>query len=239
MKHLCVVLLTYGGHPARREYAYETLRSCLDHLKYSGPLSVHIADDGSPKEHRSVLREIAGCFPVVERVSISNSDHNGYGANWNAATQVFHLHADVALVLEDDWRLARDLDADALVAALGEEIACIRLGYLGSTQELRGRIKHTPTQTVLLFDPDSPEPHVFAGHPRIETVEFERSVGPWPTYLPDSKVLATPGETEFMVCHRRASRHGVAWPLDLHLSSRGDLFEHIGAVRSEEEEQNG
>ena len=74
----------------------------------------------------------------------------------------------------------------------------------------------------LALDPDSPEPHVFAGHPRLELAEWERYVGPWPEGL-------AAGPTEFEVAHRREARMGVAWPIDL-IKPTGDAFVHIGTV---------
>jgi hypothetical protein len=75
-----------------------------------------------------------------------------------------------------------------------------------------------------LLDGDSPEPHVFAGHPRLETVGYQRRVGEWPEGL-------LPGETEFSVAHYQWARMGVVWPMDL-VKPSGDLFCHIGTIRS-------
>lgn len=221
---MILLLLTY----ARTSYALKTLRSTLDNIRYSGRLSVHIADDGSSDDHRAALHFMAGGYPNVAGISVSNSERSGYGANFNLASQTVHLHTDTVLSIEDDWELLRELDLDALVKVLETEprISCIRLGYLSFTQQLRGEVIDVLGSKFLLFDPDSPEPHVFAGHPRLERVTYQRSVGPWPVGL-------EPGATEFAVCHRPASRIGVAWPLDL-VHPRGDLFAHIGALRSTE-----
>lgn len=217
-----LLLLTY----ARTLYATKTLRSTLDHVRYSGQLSVHIADDGSDEAHRTALYDLAGGYPNVVGVSVSNSERSGYGANFNLASQTVHLHTNLVLAVEDDWELTRELDLDALVKVLATEprISCIRLGYLSFTQQLRGEVLDVDGYKYLLFDPDSPEPHVFAGHPRLECVTYQRAVGPWPEGL-------APGATEFSVCHRRTARTGVAWPLDL-VAPRGNMFAHIGAVRS-------
>lgn len=218
---VCIVLYTYED--GERQTAPETLCSALDRLGYSGPLHVHIADDGSIPGHVDQLREIAAGYPHVQSVGASNAQRSGYGRSYNLATQQTHPHHSIFLALEDDWRLSRPLDIDPLVETLTRTngIDCIRLGYLGFTQPIRGDFAHTPGGVMALLDPASMEPHVFAGHPRIETVEFQRRVGPWLEGLPA-------GQTEFDVSTRDDARRGVAWPADL-IPPRGGLFEHIGA----------
>jgi hypothetical protein len=237
---VAIVLLTYVpfDHPERGVGAERTLRALLDNLHYSGPLGVHIADDGSPGAgYRERLRTIAGGYASVDWTGVTNAERGGYGRSYNLATQSVHHTAEYVMPIEDDWMLTRPLNLDPLVetlmpsgrlAGLAEwlnPIECIRLGYIGFTQRLRGEFLHTPAGTMILIDPDSPEPHVFAGHVRIETREFERRIGPWPEGL-------SAGATEFAVSHRPASRAGVAWPLDLGpASQRSDsLFTHTGSV---------
>lgn len=215
---LCIMLLTYN----RPEYAERTLKSTLRNLKYSGYMSVHIADDGSPQENYiKYLCEIASDH--VEEVTFTNAGHVGYGGNYNLACQVVHPRCRYVLPLEDDWELSREFDIDPIISALGV-FGCVRMGYVGYTQPLRGTFEYVAGYNYLRLDPDSPEPHVFAGHPRIETVEWSRKVGPWPTNL-------DPGSTEFAVAHRPAARQDVAWPVDL-IRPYGDIFCHIGTVRS-------
>ena len=216
---LTILLLTYGLGD-RREYAYRTLHCALDLIRYDGPLFVHIADDGSEPEHRSVLSAIAGGYAHVSGVSVTNAERGGYGRSFNLASQAIHPRGGLVLPLEDDWLLTRPLDVTALAPAFGGGIDCIRLGYLGWTQQLRGWLISAVGQVMMMIDPESPEPHVAAGHPRIETVEYQRRVGPWAEGL-------APGMTEFDWCRRPEARIGVVWPLDL-VAPRGDLFAHIG-----------
>jgi hypothetical protein len=215
-----IVLLTYD----RMEAAEPTLRAALGWIRYSGPLVLHIADDGSPEGYVEQLRKIAGHFPQFDTISQTNAERGGYGTSYNLATQRVHLSSEIILPLEDDWELQRPLDLDPLVETLTEEgsaIRCIRLGYIGYTQRLRGEFRSSPAGHMLLLDPDSDEPHVFAGHPRLETREFEIDVGPWPEHIPA-------GATEFEVAKRPAARVGVAWPASLIRAVEGDLFAHIG-----------
>ena len=222
---IMLLLLTYS----RTEYAEITLRSALDNILYPDTLSVHVADDGSPQKHRDKLVEIAGGYPNVQGVTVTNSERGGYGRNFNLASQVVHRHADYVLCLEDDWRLTRPLDLMELVIDMRTIgcVDCVRLGYLSFTQALHGSVACGPEpcyNKYLLLDPLSPEPHVWAGHPRLETRVRQQECGQWQEgYLP--------GETEFMMAHVKRSRQGVAWPMDL-VHPRGDLFVHIGSERA-------
>jgi len=218
---LAILFLTYE----RMEFAEVALRSALDNIHYSGPLSVHIGDDGSTEGHRLVLKEIAGGYSQVQSISISDAERGGYGRNYNLATQTIHPHFDIILPLEDDWELMRKLDLDPLVRALNEgKFGCIRLGYLGWTQPLYGQFITAADQMFLLLDGQSPERHIFAGHPRLETKQWEKEVGPWSEGL-------TPNQTEFMACALPGARVGVVWPVDL-VPARGGLFVHIGAYEA-------
>lgn len=215
-----VCLLTYN----RLEYAERTLKTTLSNLRYSGPIAVHIGDDGSGWPYREYLVSVARKFKVAE-VTCSDSQRGGYGMNYNLSMQSVHVNADYVLVLEDDWELVRELNLDPIVGALQTQaFGCVRMGYVGYTQPLRGQFIASAGMQWLLLDPNSPEPHVFAGHPRLETKEWERSVGPWPEGL-------QPGQTEFAVTHIPAARKGVVWPVDI-VRSSGDLFVHIGTIRS-------
>lgn len=223
MDKLAVVLLTYG----RLAYAERTLRTTLDHLYTNHPLIVHIASDGDDTEYLNKLRHIAGGYKEVEGVVVTNSERGGYGKNVNLAMQVYHQHARYALMLEDDWELTRDLHIDPLLEVLdtAPSIGCVRLGYAGFTQTLRCTIERWVGQHFLVFDPRSEEPHVFAGHPRVEAIAWEREVGEWPVGL-------QPGMTEFVVATKlEGARRRIAWPIDL-VPLSGGLFAHIGTIRS-------
>lgn len=237
-----LLLLTYED--GERNTAEPVLRAALDNIRYDGPLTVHIADDGSIEGHVERLRHIAGGYAHVVAVGSTNAGRRGYGHSYNLATQEVHLanEGGIVLALEDDWLLTRPLVLNPLVetlvashaALLAPDIECIRLGYLGFTQALHGYFAHTPAGPMVMLDSASDEPHVFAGHPRLETVRFERAVGPWPEGLPA-------GATEFAVAHRVEARRDIAWPLDYGpASQRGDsLFVHIGGHELGEVEPTG
>lgn len=220
MTRLTIMLLTYspGLESPRSKYAARALAETLFHLRTSCDISVHIADDGSPEEHRRFLRQVA--FDSIGEVEVSetNSQRRGYGASYNLATQAIHNSTDYVLPLEDDWVLTKDFNIDGHLRALDHGIfGCVRLGYLGTTQTLIAHAIHVAGETYWNLHADSPEPHVFAGHPRLETVAWERSVGPWPEGL-------GPGETEFEVAKR--ARTGIVWPVD------GGRWHHVGTVQA-------
>lgn len=221
MSNVVILLLTYN----RLEYAKRTLRSALGLIKTLNELYVHIASDGDTDEYLAELQSEAVMGGPCIELEISNSQRAGYGANYNLATQTVHQYADYVLVLEDDWELTRELDLDLFIGALDELGAgCVRLGYLGYTQPLRAEFASSHGRHWLRLDPASPEPHVFAGHPRVETVTYQRAVGPWPEGL-------EPGQTEFAVAHIAESRQGVIWPVQ-EIKPYGDMFVHIGQQRS-------
>lgn len=234
MPRLCICLLTYTGGETRTDehqrfnYACQTLNSTLKHIKTSLPTHVHIAHDGSPPEHIEWLSKIAMNYGYA-RPSVSNSERRGYGANYNAATLITH-DFEYILPLEDDWELVRELDVGLMVDWLqgacreGTRYNSVRLGYLGSTQPVRGTVIHGPGGSMLELDPASHELHVFSGHPRIDTKEYQRRIGFWPEGT-------TPGEAEVAVSQRKEARQGILWPMD-YVRTTGDLFVHIGAVKA-------
>lgn len=213
-------------HP-RAEYAYRTLESALDLIDPGdNNFRVHIADDGSDPAHIAKLDSI--CQSRGFEPTHSDAQRGGYGKSYNLMMQVVHPLSDYILCLEDDWELTQRLEIDKLVRSMdaNNRLECIRLGYLGFTQVLRGELVNAADYTYLLLDPQSPEPHVFTGHPRLETVAFQKKVGVWPEGV-------AAGETEWQVTHRWEARIGVAWPMDLRIPASqhaGALFAHIGSV---------
>lgn len=216
---LCIVL-----YSARRlQYALRTIRMVRDNL-YGAKASWHIADDGSTPD------DVVTMASEVRTGSTTQARGRGYGASYNLATHATHADSDMFLCLEDDWELTRPLnvaplleDLQALRQANGIG-ACIRLGYIGWTQPLRGEFVYINRRHYLRFDPESPEHHVFSGHPRLETREWQRRLGLWPEEKPA-------GQTEFEVSARRESRLDVYWPLWL-VKPEGDLFAHIGTEKA-------
>lgn len=223
MSHtIAVQLFTYNRH----EYMRRTLAALRTFMRSGNPIILHIADDGSDDQD-AIIRQAnhEASTGYWKRVTMSNTERRGYGASYNEATRWTHSEADILLPLEDDWELLREFHPDQMIAALEEsdgEYDCIRLGYIGFTQELRAKFVRLYGQNYLHLLPESPEPHVFSGGPRIETRARQRRVGLWPEGL-------QAGQTEFAVAHRPAARERVLWPIDL-VRPYGDLFGHFGAI---------
>ena len=226
---IAIVLLTCDRPKERTEYAFKTLDALKNLSAIGDELWLHVADDGSDPAFREEImvhaREQYG-----DRTSISNSEGRGYGGSYNLSMQDAHRVADLVLPLEDDWELTRPFDLAPIAAALrADAFRCCRLGYIGFTSELRGTLIWNENLHWLAFDPFSPERHVFAGGPRLETVAFERDIGIWPENLQQ-------GKTEMEVASRAEARAGVVWPVDL-VKPSGDLFVHIGAAKAGDEKE--
>lgn len=235
---IALALFTYSpsANHARSEYARITLKSVLKNIEKDpfDTIHLHIADDGSAPEHVAALIEIAKAAGYDP--SVSNGERGGYGRSYNLMCQALHESFDMIMPIEDDWEMTRPLNISNLAKAIDEshgEIKCIRMGHLGFTQEIRGKLAYYADQKFLVLDPNSSDPHVFAGHPRLETVAFEREIGEWPTGV-------KAGYTEWEVAHRWQSRVGVAWPMDLCIPASqvsGAIFSHIGSVQTAEIEE--
>lgn len=233
---LAVVIYTHMRHPARLNYATRTLQSLArgtragarPRLHYSGPLHFHLADDQSQADYLRELELVAESLGHVP--STSSGQGRGYGASYNAATGRLHDDYSLYLCVEDDWELVNDLDLDPFVAALTARpdiLGCIRLGYIGwATGEFYGALVEAAGNVYFLFSPASTEHHVFSGHPRLETRDWQRRLGLWPERL-------NAGATEWEVAGREASRIGVAWPLGVRPHS---LFAHIGTIQAREDQ---
>ncbi len=239
LPRLTVCLYTHMRHPDRLAYALTALDSVVHNAlaDYSGESLIHIADDNSRPEMIEALLDDVGHLGWPN--TISHGMGRGYGASHNAATQVMHDRSDIILALEDDWELVRPLPIDRLARYFDNlDVRSVRLGYIGWTQRLTGQIikANGPNgDTCLLFDPDSEEPHVNAGHPRLETVGYQRDIGPWAEGV-------DAGATEFAWCSVRAAREGVVWPMDLGMSAsqggEGCHFIHIGSTQAREDQMS-
>lgn len=222
---VAIVLLTAKTHEDRARYAKATLSS-LTKLHTTHELQLFIGDDGSGKEYQDELISVASSIGF-NYITITDSNKHGYGANYNRAMAEAQRECELILPLEDDWELTHEFDLDPIVNVLRDGVFdSVRMGYVGYTQELRAKFVWCNNLHWLELDPDSHEPHVFSGHPRLETVAYQKRVGPWPEDL-------TPGETEWFVATQlKEARKRVAIPIGLHGDLRDGIFAHIGTVKS-------
>lgn len=221
---IAIVMFTHSHPPERAEYALRAFDS-LDLLTASEPFWFHLADDGSDVSFREQMMERAR-DEYGENTSVTNSEGRGYGASYNLASQITHQIADILLPLEDDWIVSREFDLDPFVKVLKDgHFNCIRMGYIGYTSTLRATFEYYDGRHYLALDPTSPERHVFAGGPRLVTVEYEKKIGSWPE-------IESAGTTELEVAGNVEARRGVAWPVS-DIRPSGDLFLHIGTHKAE------
>ncbi len=233
MYTVTIALLTYN----RFDYAARTIVALAEHLRHDRrycTLNLWISDDGTPPRpedggisgrYIEQLAKRARSSGAFDDVNAHHHPNVGYGGNYNTAMEYARLSADYILPLEDDWQLLRPLDISDLcesLKALGG--GCIRLGYLGYTQALRGEFVYARGQHWIRLDPESPERHVFAGHPRLESLRWNANLGRWPERIEQ-------GSTEFEVAGRPQARQDVYWPVDL-VKPSGDLFAHIGTIKA-------
>jgi hypothetical protein len=227
MSKIAIVLLTAGTSPERTQYARATLYAVLARLDTdSHDLRLYIGDDGSPHPHVAELLDIAETHGYSDYV-VANSGGIGYGANYNLIMKEAHMWADYILPLEDDWELTRAFNIDPIVHVLADGVFdSVRMGYIGYTQPLYAKfVYHCDRHYLHLLD-TSEEPHVFSGHPRLETVEYQKRVGPWPEGL-------TPGETEWTVATTMPeARKKVGYPLWAAGDVKNGIFAHIGTMKS-------
>lgn len=220
---IAIVMFTHAKPATRRHYAQRTFESLVK-LKATEDIWFHLADDGSDQEFRDEMMEHARLW-LGKNTSVSNSEGRGYGASYNRSSQITHGVADILLPLEDDWEVSREFDLDPFAKVLRDgRFNCIRMGYIGYTDTLKAEFRYYDGRHYLELDPKSPEKHVFAGGPRLETRDFQRALGEWPEGL-------SAGATELIIVSKEVSRQGIAWPVS-DIKPEGDLFLHIGTIQS-------
>lgn len=140
---ITIVMTTYfppGEIGARRaEAASITARSWAEHLKYDGELFLHIADDGSDRDHWMTD------LPLVRLNLLAGSrqERHGVGASLNAGFRAAFAASDDGLVLYavDDWTLTADLDLTLWVELMQAwSISYLRLGP--PHPDLTGKVTH-------------------------------------------------------------------------------------------------
>lgn len=225
-EHITVILITYGHTPERTEYAVRTVNAVTKHMRYP-EWSWYVSDDGSKSEH---LDAVSGAISKSgHRIIGGHSDHISYGAGANLGLQKAFEFGSLALMLEDDWELHRDLDIWKYAALLMErpDIGMVRMGYINPG--LSGTVVgHNGSLYWALDDSQSRNYSVFgfAGHPALVHQRFFDHDGMYPERL-------QPGDTELAMCWKVAARYGpkIVWPCEL--GERGP-WGAIGAVQSYE-----
>lgn len=125
---ITTIVTTYAPNDeagvSRRKALKVALSSWELWLEYSGPLKVHIADDGSTLPGYP--------FEVIDvnYDSMSQQDRHGVGASLNAGLEMAHRDSPLTAYFVDDWALNANLDltpwADLLMR--DQTIGMVRLG---------------------------------------------------------------------------------------------------------------
>lgn len=135
------VVMTYyeDGTGHRTEYAVDAIWSLIAHLRYSGKLELHIADDSEDREDENVNQLLALGNKWGSQATYSCSHHNGIGASLNLALAKVK---DLWLYTTDDWQLNKDLNLDKAVKLIKQNsYDYVRLGPLHPNLECRTRFQ--------------------------------------------------------------------------------------------------
>src|SRR3990167_3686633 len=140
---LSIALATYK----RTEMALETIRSTCARLQYPREARAwYVADDGSPQKHfeacLNLLDELGERMigSHNERIRPEGHEQSFYaGLGWNRALGICHQNSDFVLFLEDDWRLAEDLDIGFYMKLLRkqEDVGMVSFRILSIENEVR------------------------------------------------------------------------------------------------------
>lgn len=177
------LLITYK----RTNLAVRTIEGVQNNLVYpKDRLSWHVADDGSPAEHKDLLLRLCG-----EGTSYTNAERKGVGRSMNLGMQAALQRADYILWLEDDWELTQQFDLRPCVQLLEEsqDLGMVRLGYI--SPGISGKLVSGAGR--LWWRLQKGETYTFTGHASLRHKRFCQVYGAYHEGL-------TAGETELWYC---------------------------------------
>jgi hypothetical protein len=224
---LSIVLATYK----RTDMALETIRSTCERLQYPREARAwYVADDGSPKNHfeacLNLLDELGE--RVIgshnERIRPEGQEDTFYaGMGWNRAMGICHQNSDFMLFLEDDWRLAENLDMRFYIKLLQdrEEVGMVSFRILSIENDVRtkgyeGRMFLEYLRTTQ---------YSYSGNPNLRHARFTKDYG----WFHESR---SPGDIELDMDDRYRNKveSSKIWrPLGI---SPWGAWEHIGTEKS-------
>lgn len=129
--------------------AHQAVQSWMRWLSYSGPLSLHVADDGSLFEEYP--NELRRSWPL--EITFSRQERQGVGASFNAGIQRAEEDGiELLLYAVDDWKLTGPLDLNPWAELLAQQpdLGMIRLGP--PHPWLTGRVEHHEGSWLLRLD---------------------------------------------------------------------------------------
>ena len=131
---ITILATTYvpPGGQARADAIELSLRSWREHIKVSGDLHVHVADDGSAVDLEDLWRDVVGDWASF---SYSRQEREGVGASLNRGLAICREKSPLVLYPMDDWQLVSDANLDPWVEILTQhqDVGCIRLTPSGGT----------------------------------------------------------------------------------------------------------
>lgn len=126
------------------------LQSWKEHLKNSGEIFLHVADDGSSPEMLHRLREKVELIWKPRPISWSGQTRRGVGTSLNSG--ILFYWNKVILHAVDDWQLYSDLDLTPWVSILEEEASICAFRFFPHP-DLTGEIKYiTPGVYAMNLD---------------------------------------------------------------------------------------
>jgi glycosyltransferase involved in cell wall biosynthesis len=212
---LAIVIVTFN----RRDILLETIRRIGEHLDYTGPRHLIVADDGSNDGTIDALRAITPSA-TIPNITIAISQRVGMGANTNAGLRAGFALSEYVLQLQDDMHLLHHFDLHPHVARLRDDPTSgfVRLWGVGGH-------KYTATldQSHWRIDWASDELYIPSDRPQLKHWRFHQ----WFGFYPES--LRT-DQTEDAFCHQCKDRAIPGAPAVLipHGVDVERNFDHVG-----------
>ena len=218
-----VLIVTYDRPAEIRK----TLGGLVKHLKYSGKLRWHLADDGSPDGYIEGVRQD---YPNLQ-LSLSQTDREGWGINVNTAMAA--IKTPYIFLCEDDYLAQWDVNFDSGVALMEAEpkVGLVRYdGIKGWSYVLNERKAETgigEVKYIVLDKEGSKCPYVYSNRPHLKHKRFHESYGKYA----EGKVLAET-ENDYVWRYKNQKEGPMVVALD---NGVDHAFEHFGKSRQSTE----
>jgi len=217
---LTIVMTTYN----RPETAIPTLKSLVTNLHYNKRRWI-IADDGSPEDYITALREL---IDTGESVEVTNAGRRGVGVSKNLALRLAFQSSPLVFLTEDDWLLEKPLDPTVYMATLMDHpnAGMVRCGYLAYDMGLK--MEAYNGMTYLRLMPGSGV-YVYSGQCSFRSYNFYKTIG-----FHAEGISA--GEEELNMCYRYNAHPNppqILWPGDQGLHFQSSYFKNIGFGNSQ------
>ena len=200
-----------------------TIKSLVEKIRYPGPLTWHIADDGSPDDYIPNLRHDFLDLDMQASVTV----RLGWGANVNKALNC--IKTDYIYLNEDDYVALREVDLRRGVAMLEamETVGLVRYDGL-SGHALNMNLREAATERAgkfdfLLIGRNSPHLNIYSNRPHLRHRRFTNFYG----LYDEGRTL---GLTETAYAHTYRNKRGG--PAIVALGNGIErAYDHIGRSR--------